>query len=81
MRIRALPIVYRAVWAGVEAGLMKALEEGKKPENADNPDLIKEIVAGTVIQYLVDIIDFGDDMKMFTFPNEHKESPPEDPGY
>lgn len=84
MRIRALPVVFKAVHEGVQDGLMRSLEEGKKPENAGNPDLIREIVAASVLNSLMNVIDFGDDLKMLTFPNENQpetKTPPEDPGY
>lgn len=61
MKIKVLPILYRAVYEGVEQGLHASLEEGRKPENAENPDVIKEVVSTVVMQHLLAILDLNDE--------------------
>lgn len=62
MRIKVLPIVYNAVYAGVSRGLQISVEESKKPENQNNPELINEIISSVIMQNLTSVIDFGDEL-------------------
>lgn len=65
MRIRALPVIIRAVQTGVTEGLILALEEGRKPEHTGNPNVISEIVTNSVLDQLINVVDFGDDLQIF----------------
>lgn len=62
MKIKVVPILHRAIYEGVDAGLTTALEESKKPENASNHDIIKDVVSLVVLQNILAILDLDDEV-------------------
>ena len=57
-----MPVVYRALYEGVQQGLQISLEESKKPENANNPNIVVDVVAAMVFEHLRQVINFDDEL-------------------
>lgn len=57
-----MPILYQAIYHGVQQGLQISLEESKKPEQAENNNLLAEVISSVVLESLGNVIDFSDEM-------------------